>query len=39
MVHLKLTPGSMVPLGEIPNLRLFQKLVRHVHPTCLMEDC
>ena len=36
MIHLRLA-GCMVEMGEIPNYRLFEKLVRHLHPTCLAE--
>jgi hypothetical protein len=36
MIHLRLTPGCQVEMGEIPNYPLFEKLVRQLHPTCLM---
>jgi hypothetical protein len=38
MIHLRLTPTCMVEMGEIPNYRLFEKLVRHIHPTCLAQQ-
>jgi hypothetical protein len=37
MIHVRLG-GSMVELSEIPNYRLFEKLVRHFHPACLLPE-
>lgn len=36
MMHLKLTPGVMIEMGQIPNFKLFQALVRHCNPACLV---
>jgi len=35
MIHLSVTPSHRVEMGEIPNYRLFEELVRRLHPTCL----
>jgi hypothetical protein len=35
MIHLRITPFCQVELGDIPNYRLFEELVRRLHPACL----
>lgn len=34
-IHLKITPTCTVDLGDIPNYRLFEKLVSCIYPACL----